>query len=132
LPGTRDGWTRATALPAGFAIASDQQPGGILRSGPVPPISAQNAQIWAASILTGTQPVPAQNGGYLRCAQVMVNYTASGEASPNAAPRCACASIAYGVRWHVGYENPTAPNPGQHATSSMSGRRDLSQKVRGR
>jgi hypothetical protein len=64
LPGTRDGWTRATALSAGFAIASDQQPGGILHSGPVPPISAQNAQIWAASILTGTQPVPAQNGGY--------------------------------------------------------------------
>ena len=63
MPGTRDGWTRATALAAGFAIASDQQPGGILHSGPVPPISAQNAQIWAASILTGTQPVPAQKEG---------------------------------------------------------------------
>jgi hypothetical protein len=31
-----------------------------------------------------------QNGGYLRCAQVMVNYTALGEASPAAVPRCAC------------------------------------------
>jgi hypothetical protein len=45
-----------------------------------------------------------QNGGYLRCAQVMVNYTALGEASPAAVSRCACASIAYGVRWHLGYE----------------------------
>ena len=33
-------------LAAGFAIASDQQPGGILHSGPVPPISAQNTQIY--------------------------------------------------------------------------------------
>ena len=46
------------------------------------------------------------NGGYLRCARVMVNYTALEEASPAAVPRCACASIAYGVRWRLGYENP--------------------------
>jgi hypothetical protein len=42
-------------------------------------------------------------GGYLRCAQVMVNYTAIEEASPAAVSRCACASIAYGVRWRLGY-----------------------------
>jgi hypothetical protein len=54
--------------------------------------------------------------GYLRCAQVMVNYTALGEASPAAVSRCACASIAYGVRWSLGYETPIARNSrDQHA-----------------
>ena len=27
------------------------------------PVSAQNAQIWAASVLTGTEPASVQNGG---------------------------------------------------------------------
>ena len=53
-----------------------------------------------------TDWVGAHNGGYLRCARVMVNYAALKEASPAAVPRCACASIAYGVRWRLGYENP--------------------------
>jgi hypothetical protein len=58
---------RATALAAAFVIASDQHNGGILRSRPVPPISAQNSQIWAASVLTGHQPVSAQIGGSGTC-----------------------------------------------------------------
>jgi hypothetical protein len=53
------------------------------------------------------ETVLVQIGGYLRCAQVMVNYTALEEASPAAVSRCACASIAYGVRWYLGYEIPT-------------------------
>ena len=56
-----------------------------------------------ASDLISIQPTSAQIGGYLRCVQVMVNYKALGETSPGAAPRCACASIVYGVRRRLGY-----------------------------
>jgi hypothetical protein len=30
------------------------------------PFSAQNAQIWADSVLTGTEPASTQNSGYLK------------------------------------------------------------------
>jgi hypothetical protein len=72
--------------------------------------SAQNAQICAAPLGRIETPSSVQNGGYLRCAHVMVNYTALGEASPAAVSRCACASIAYGVRRCLGSEIPTARN----------------------
>jgi hypothetical protein len=60
------------------------------------PRSARHRCSWARRITTY------RTGGSITLCQVMVNYTALGEASPPAALRCACASIAYGVRWHAG------------------------------
>jgi hypothetical protein len=64
---------------------------------------ANISPICAPHLTSAARPAAAQNGGYLRCAQVMVNYTALGEASPAAVSWCACASIADGVRRHVEY-----------------------------
>jgi hypothetical protein len=62
----------------------------------------QISQICVATGMGRSRRLKVQIGGYLRCAQLMVNYTALGEASPAAAPRCACASIACGVRRRLG------------------------------
>jgi hypothetical protein len=52
------------ALAAAFVIASDQHSAGFFGAVLLLPFSAQNAQIRAASVLTGTEPASAQNGGY--------------------------------------------------------------------
>jgi hypothetical protein len=52
------------ALAAAFVIASDEHSAGFFGAVLLLPFSAQNAQIWAASVLTGTEPASAQNGGY--------------------------------------------------------------------
>ena len=90
---------------------------------------SQNAQFGTAQQSSEMNCTSVHSGGYLRCAQVIVNYTASGEASPPAAPGCACASIAYGVRRHVGYENPIARTCRHGAHASLPGRRRLLQWV---
>ena len=54
------------ALAAAFVIASDQHSAGFFGAVLLLPFSAQNAQIWAASVLTGTESASAHNGGYLK------------------------------------------------------------------
>jgi hypothetical protein len=54
------------ALAAAFVIASDQHSAGFFGAVLLLPFSAQNAQIRAASVLTGTEPASAQNGGSAR------------------------------------------------------------------
>ena len=51
------------------------------------PERQQNDLICMSADLPESVHAAAQIGGYLRCAQVMVNYTALGEASPAAAVR---------------------------------------------
>ena len=46
----------------------------------------------------------AQSGGYLRCAQARPITQRQEKADYD--DRCVCASMAYGVRWRVGYEIP--------------------------
>jgi hypothetical protein len=52
------------ALAAAFVIVSDQHSAGFFGAVLLLPFSAQNAQIWAASVLTRTEPASAQKGGY--------------------------------------------------------------------
>ena len=93
---------------SGDAGTAGQGQAGQTSHGLFSPGREPNSRSGAVTTVTLAVQVAAQ-AAYLRCAQVMVNYTALGEASPAAAHRCACASIAYGVRRPLRHRRVRAP-----------------------